>query len=108
MWYYICLHRPLTRETPSPASTIVCTKDGVDWHSIGEVAMDPLSHEHRFKAKLLHAYSNESTALDYWTMMMPEDLLASIIFATNQQPEMRHHLGSTIGKVLSLSVIISK
>lgn len=31
------------------------------------------------------------TALDYWKMMMLEDILASIIFATNQQPEMRHH-----------------
>ena len=50
-----------------------------------------MSHEHMFKAKLLHAYSNEFTALDYWKMMMPKELLASIIFATNQQPEMRHH-----------------
>ena len=53
--------------------------------------MDPLGHAHRFKAKLLHAYSNESTDLDYWKMMMPEALLASIVYATNQQPEMRHH-----------------
>ena len=53
--------------------------------------MDPLGHAHRFKAKLLHAYFNESTTLDYWKMMMREDLLASIVYATNQQQEMRHH-----------------
>ena len=112
MVYRICLHRSLTREIHSPASTIVCNKDGVDWHSIGEVTTDPLGHPHRFKAKLLHAYSNESIALDYWKMMMPDDLLASILYATNQQPEMRHHpltyntLHHFLGIILAMALAI--
>ena len=63
--------------------------DGIVWRMTGDVVVDLNGPAFQRQAALYHHVVERSTELDFWRMMMPEDLLQNIIEATNQQAEMR-------------------
>ena len=63
--------------------------DGIVWRRTGDIVVDLNGPAFQRKTDLHHPVVERSTELDFWRMMMPEDLLQNIIEATNQQAEMR-------------------
>ena len=52
--------------------------DGIVWHMTGDVVVDLNGPAFQRKAALYHPVIESSTELDFWRVMMPEDLLQNI------------------------------
>ena len=61
--------------------------DVVEWHKMGDVTVELNGPAYQRKAALHHPLHVKSTELDFRKMMMPADLMRSIIAATNLHTE---------------------
>lgn len=65
--------------------------NGVEWRLEGDVTTNLQAGHPPSSAKLSAPLTPEATALDFWNIMMPHDLIESTLTATNLQAEMEHH-----------------